>query len=159
MIKCVAKTFSHLPHFPPANRENFCCSKNKWIVILQILSKQMAFRKIFHLLRVEWRLNQVVFQLFISTFFSENQSCIQQKVFATKIINKTKNIFLLFAEKEDSFCNKNLKRRLTKSSTKQQDYFTVTTVKSSSNQRQPFQQKHAKQILRSLTTFFETSNN
>ena len=105
------------------------------------------------------KLKSVVFRLPISTFFSENQSCVQQKVFATKIINKTENIFLLLAEKEGSFCNKNLKRILRKSFTQQQDYFIVTTVRSSWNQQQPFQQKHAKQILPSLTTFFETSNN
>ena len=157
-MKYVAKKSSCIyPFFFSAKSEKFCCSKKE--VYEANSFKPTCFSQSLSPSSCRMKLQSVVFRLFISTFFSENQSCIQQKVFATKIINKTKNIFLLFAEKEDSFCNKNLKRRLTKSSTKQQDYFTVTTVRSSSNQQQPFQQKHAKQILRSLTTFSETSNN
>ena len=73
--------------------------------IAQILSKQTAFRKTFHLLCVEWSFDEVVFQLFISTFFQKTFLAISRKSFQQKVVAKRKNINDIVTEKEGWFCN------------------------------------------------------
>ena len=82
---------------------------------------------------------------------------------AESLYNKEKQqnakYFFAVSRKGKVILQQNLKRTLRKSSTHQQDYFTVNALRTSSKQRQSFLQKQTNQTLLLLTTFFETASN
>ena len=125
--------------------------------IAQILSNEKAICKVFLFIRVKWRSNELFFDSSFLHFFRKWILHL-----AESLCNKEKqqNVEYFFAvsRKGKLFLQQNLKRILRKSSTHQQDYFTVNAVRTSSKQPQSFLQKQANQTLLLLTTFFETAS-
>ena len=158
MLKHFAKKkFFHLPIFFSAKREKFCCLNQRRILRKFFQTKQ-PFAKSFSFFVSNEAPMSCFLTLHFNIFFRKWILHL-----AESLCNKEKqqHAEYLFAvsRKRKLILQQNLKRTLRKSSTQQQDYFTVNAFRTSSNQRQPFLQKQANQTLLLLLTFFEIASN
>ena len=144
MLKHFAKKSSSIyPFFFSAKREKFCCLNQRRILRKFFQTKQ-PFAKSFSFFVSNEAPMSCFLTLHFNIFFRKWILHL-----AESLCNKEKqqHAEYLFAvsRKRKLILQQNLKRILRKSSTQQQDYFTVNAFRTSSNQRQPFLQKQANQ--------------
>ena len=107
-MKYVAKKSSCIYlFFFSANSEKFCCSKKE--VYEANSFKPTCFPQSLSPSSCRMKLQSVVFRLFISTFFSENQSCIQQKFLQQRLSTK-RRIFFCWQQKRKAFFATKIKK-------------------------------------------------